>query len=143
MIRMKWFRKKIFRMWWRLCIQSKFQKTNKVSLIFKATISKLVLSKDGAASLGEKKKKNVEIEEMKEAFMADPEYLESLAKDIMNDFDKDRSGELDFNEFKDLVDNLDLQFRLNINFWNGHLKIHWNKFSAEMLIFVYFISILL
>lgn len=74
------------------------------------------MSKDGSASLGEKKKKNVEIEEMKEAFMADPEYLESLAKDIMNDFDKDRSGELDFNEFKDLVDNLDLQFRLNINF---------------------------
>lgn len=34
----------------------------------------------------------------------------------MNDFDKDRSGELDFMEFKDLVDNLDLQFRLNINF---------------------------
>ena len=53
---------------------------------------------------------------MKEAFMANPEYLESLAKDIMNDFDKDRSGELDFNEFKELVDNLDLQFRLNINF---------------------------
>lgn len=85
-------------------------------MIFRATNSKLILSKDGAASLGEKKKKNVEIEEMKEAFMADPEYLESLAKDIMNDFDKDRSGELDFNEFKDLVDNLDLQFRLNINF---------------------------
>jgi len=74
------------------------------------------LSKEGAASIGEKKKKNVDIEEMKEAFMANPEYLESLAKDIMNDFDKDRSGELDFNEFKDLVDNLDLQFRLNINF---------------------------
>lgn len=75
-----------------------------------------MLSKEGVASLGEKKKKNVEIEEMKEAFMANHEYLESLAKDIMNDFDKDRSGELDFNEFKDLVDNLDLQFRLNINF---------------------------
>jgi len=80
------------------------------------------LSKEGAASIGEKKKKNVDIEEMKEAFMANPEYLESLAKDIMNDFDKDRSGELDFNEFKDLVDNLDLQFRLNINFWNEHFN---------------------
>ncbi|EAR83431.1 EF hand protein (macronuclear) [Tetrahymena thermophila SB210] len=62
------------------------------------------------------RKRNAELEEVKEAFMANQDYLDSLAKDIMNDFDKDRSGELDFGEFKELVDNLDLQFRLNINF---------------------------
>ncbi|KAL4508559.1 hypothetical protein ABPG72_003863 [Tetrahymena utriculariae] len=62
------------------------------------------------------RKRNAELEDVKEAFMANQDYLDSLAKDIMNDFDKDKSGELDFGEFKDLVDNLDLQFRLNINF---------------------------
>lgn len=74
--------------------------------------------------------------------MANPEYLESLAKDIMNDFDKDRSGELDFEEFKILVDNLDLQFRLNINFWMKKTYKYWiNELYSYSIKKVYSYSI--
>ncbi|KAL4431676.1 hypothetical protein ABPG74_017305 [Tetrahymena malaccensis] len=86
-----------------------------MKIIYSIQISKD--KKNDDENLGENyKRRNADFEEMKEAFMANQDYLDSLAKDIMNDFDKDRSGELDFGEFKELVDNLDLQFRLNINF---------------------------
>ncbi len=49
--------------------------------------------------------------------MQNDDFLENLARDIMNDFDKDKSGAIDKDEFRDLVDDLDLLFRININFW--------------------------
>lgn len=48
--------------------------------------------------------------------MQNDDFLENLARDIMNDFDKDKSGAIDKQEFRDLVDDLDLLFRININF---------------------------
>jgi len=44
-------------------------------------------------------------------------YIESLARDIMEEYDKNRSGAIDLEEFKNMVDDLDLLFRMNINFW--------------------------
>ncbi|KRX03744.1 hypothetical protein PPERSA_04252 [Pseudocohnilembus persalinus] len=50
------------------------------------------------------------------SLMENEHFLEKLANDIMNEFDFDNSGTIDLQEFKVLVDDLDLLFRMNINF---------------------------
>lgn len=50
------------------------------------------------------------------ALMKNTAYVESLARDIMEEYDANRSGAIDLEEFKNMVDDLDLVFRMNINF---------------------------
>lgn len=39
-----------------------------------------------------------------------------MAHEIMKEYDTDKSGAIDLEEFKVLVDELDMLFRMNINF---------------------------
>lgn len=51
-----------------------------------------------------------------QVFMANEGFVDTLARDIMNEFDTDKSGALDPDEFRNLVDDLDLKMRMTINF---------------------------